>query len=118
MQCVKQYSLYLFRDDASFTHSSVLRVPGFPKQNGSSAEIKFYVNYPGGGVMSKEILIIIFDEKLNFIKNNSKLDVTLIKEPIVEEGTLPPPTQANLNNTVVVVLKNFSVDQVRFSAVF
>ncbi|XP_028416182.1 uncharacterized protein LOC114539806 [Dendronephthya gigantea] len=97
--------------DASFTLPNVQRAPGYPTQNGTSAEIKFYVNYPGGGVMSEEILRIIVGDKLDFIKTNSKLDITLIKKPIIEEGTLTPPTRENEDNAVSVVLKNFTVEK-------
>ena len=104
----------LFRDDASFTHPNVQRVPGSPTQNGSNYEIMFYVDYPGGGTMSLQILLLIISEQLDSIATNTQLTLRLLTIP-----TTPTPPQINITdniraNALSVVLKDFNATEVGF----
>lgn len=94
-------------------HSHVQRVLGSPIQNGNNAEIQFYVQYPGGGTMSQDILILIITEKLDSIQTNSGFELKLLT--VTELATPATPTMDNLKNAVSVVLNNFQSDQVRNS---
>lgn len=94
-------------------HSHVQRVLGFPIQNGNNAEIQFYVQYPGGGTMSQDILILIMSERLDSIESNSGFQLELLT--VIEPATGAPPTMVKLENVVSVVLNNFQADQVRNS---
>ena len=104
----------LFRDDASFTHPNVQRVPGFPIQNGSNYEITFYVDYPGGGTMSLQILLLIINQQLDSIATNTQLMLRLLTTV-----TTPIPPQINITdniraNALSVVLKDFNATEVSF----
>lgn len=104
----------LFRDDAFFTHSHVQRVPGSPIQNGSDFEITFYVDYPSGGTMSIEILLLIISEQLDSIGTNTRLILRLLTTVTIP--TLPPVNiTADIRaNALSVVLKDFNAAQVIF----
>ena len=106
---------FSFRNDASFTFAHIQRVPGSPTQNGTNASIEFYVEYPGGGTMSQEILILIMSQQLDSIGSNVQLDLGLVTIIVLE--TPPPPTEDNTGNAVTVVLKDFDADQVCLSDV-
>ena len=103
-----------FRNNASFTHSHVQRVPGSPTQNGSNFEIKFYVDYPGGCTMPQEIIIIIMNEKVDSIGGNAGLNLAFLTT-VVPPIAMPSPPPININNSISVVLKNFTTDEVRYS---
>ena len=105
----------IFRNDASFTFAHIQRVPVSPTQNGTNASIEFYVEYPGGGTMSQEILILIMSQQLDSIGSNVQLDLGLVTIIVLE--TPPPPTEDNTGNAVTVVLKDFDADQVCLSDV-
>ena len=107
---------FSFRNDASFTFAHIQRVPGSPTQNGTNVSIEFYVEYPGGGTMSQEILILIVSQQLDSIGSNVQLDLGLVT--IIVPETPPPPTEDNTGNAVTVVLKDFDADQVCLSDVW
>ena len=100
-----------FRNNALFTHSHVHRVPGSPTQNGDDSEIKFYVDYPGGGTMPQEILVIIMNEKVDSIGGNAGLNLAFLTT-VVPPTAIPSPPPININNSISVVLKNFTTDKV------
>ena len=108
------FSLNLFRNNASFMHSHVQRLPGFPEQNDTDSRIKLYVQYPGGGTMRQDILQLIVNVQLQSVGTDAGFNLTLV--PIIEEPgeTLPPPDD-RINNSISVVLKNFQADQVCWS---
>lgn len=93
----------------------VQRVPGSPTQNDTNAHIEFYVDYPGGGTMPQEILILIMSQQLNSIGSDAQLDLVLVT--VIVPETPPPPTEDNTGNAVTVVLKDFEADQVCLSDV-
>ena len=103
--------LSLFRNDASFTHDHVQRVPGSPRENGGVYELTFYVDYPGGGTMSLNILLLIMSVQLDFIATNSQLSISLLT-------TAAPPTMArnitedNRVNALSILLTNFTATEV------
>ena len=86
------------------------RVTNSPTQNAGNAEIQFYVEYPGGGTMSQEILLLIITEQLMSIATNTALTLTILTTILVE--TAAPPTVDNQQNAVDVILVNFQADQV------
>ena len=108
------FSLNLFRNNASFMHSHVQRLPGFPEQNGTDSRIKLYVEYPGGGTMRQDILQLIINVQLQSVGTDSGFNLTLV--PIIEEPEVTSPlTDDRINNSISVVLKNFQADQVCWS---
>ena len=88
------------------------RVPGSPIQNGSNYEITFYVDYPGGGTMSLQILLLIISEQLNSIATNTQLTLRLLTT--VTTPTEPPITPIITANALSVVLKGFNATEVSF----
>ena len=90
------------------------RVPGYPIQNGSNYEITFYVDYPGGGTMSLQVLLLIISEQLDSIATNTQLTLRLLTTV-----TTPIPPQINITdniraNALSVVLKDFNATEVSF----
>ena len=75
------------RNDASFTFAHIQCVPGSPTQNGTNASIEFYAEYPGGGTMSQEILILIMSQQLDSIGSNVQLDLGLVTIIVPENST-------------------------------
>ncbi|XP_028408014.1 uncharacterized protein LOC114530617 [Dendronephthya gigantea] len=95
---------------SSFTSSHVKLVnPGNPEQNGANAKIEFFVEYPGGGTVSQAILLLIMNEQLSSIQQNTGLQLTVLTT--VEIVTEKPPTVDNTQNAIKVVLKDFQADQ-------
>ena len=109
----KSYCMYfsLFRNDASFTHDHVQRVPGSPRENGGVYELTFYVDYPGGGTMSLDILLLIMSVQLDFIATNSQLSISLLTTAATP--TIPRNiTEDNRVNALSILLKNFTATEV------
>ena len=84
--------------------------PGSPTQDNANAAVQFYVDYPGGGTMSQEILLLIINAQLDSIQEKAGFATTIVTT--VEQVTVPPPTVENRDNTIDVVLLNFDADQV------
>jgi hypothetical protein len=68
------------------------------------------VDYPGGGTMRREILILIMSQKLDSIETDTELSLALVTS--TEPKSPPSPSEDNVVNSVSVVLKNFEADQV------
>jgi hypothetical protein len=68
------------------------------------------VDYPGGGTMRREILILIMSQKLDSIETDTELSLALVTS--IELKSPPSPSEDNVVNSVSVVLKNFEADQV------
>ena len=85
-------------------------VTGSPRQNGTNAELEFYVDYPGGGTMYQEILLLIVNAQLDIIQQKTGFTTTIVTT--VEPETARPPTQDNIANAIDVVLSDFQADQV------
>ena len=87
------------------------RVPGSPRENGGVYELTFYVDYPGGGTMSLDILLLIMSVQLDFIATNSQLSISLLT-------TAAPPTmpdnitEENRLNALLILLTNFTATEV------
>ena len=109
----KSYCIYfsLFRNDASFTHDHVQRVPGSPRKNGGVYELTFYVDYPGVGTMSLDILLLIMSVQLDFIATYSQLSISLLTTaapPTIPENI----TEDNRLNALSILLTNFTATEV------
>lgn len=85
-------------------------MPGSPIQSGFDFNITFYVDYPGGGTMSLEILLLIISEQLDTIGTNTQLTLQLLTT--VTPPSAEPPGIDNVANALAVVLKNFSATEV------
>lgn len=103
--------LYFFSGKGTFTTSHVQRIASFPRLDNRGFDIEFYVNYPGGGIMSQAVLLLIINQKLSSIAKNTGLKLTI--QTIIIVPTSAPPTADNQNNSIQVVMKNFQIDEVR-----
>lgn len=100
-----------FSAQDSFNSSHVQLVnPGSPKQNGKNATIEFFVSYPRGGTMAQIILLLILNEKLPSIQQNTGLQLTILTT--IEPETPQPRTVNFTENAISVVLKDFQANQV------
>ena len=102
--------LLLFRNATTFTLSHVQRVRNSPSQNGSDAELKFYVTYPNGEIVRQEVLSLIIEAQLELLENKTGLELTL--RTIFVPATVQPPTTAQNASSIEVQLYDFNVSKV------
>ena len=108
-----------FRNQVDFGFEDVQRIPDHPKNNGSDALIKIYVNYPNETVtlsnaivVDKKVLAALIFQQLAFLKKETKLD--LIVETSFAPDAPRTPTGDETANAVVMDINNFDAPLVSF----
>ncbi|XP_046852402.1 uncharacterized protein LOC124445696 isoform X2 [Xenia sp. Carnegie-2017] len=89
--------------------SNVHIVQGSPRQNASNVNIEFFVSYPSGGNLAKELLVVILNRNLTSIESNIGLRIVLLTTIVVP----PPPTanEDNEANAISIIIKNYQASQ-------
>lgn len=90
--------------------SNVHIVQGSPRQNASNVNIEFFVSYPSGGNLAKELLVVILNQNITSIESNIGLRIVLLTRIVVP----PPPTanEDNEANAISIIIKNYQATQV------
>lgn len=104
------------RNQLFFNELNVKRLPGYPKDDGKNAKIKFYVNYPSivrNDTVEQAILASIISAEREKLERLTGFSIT------VDTSVTPPnpadPSDDQSNNAVELLISSFSVNQVRTS---